>query len=210
MLGPKIPWDWHDGVVPTSAILDDDSYVETSYSFLLDRSAPPHGVRVGRGTSTYGGTMFDVGRRGTVTLGRFCMTNGSRFICDREITVGDYCLLGWNTVIMDSRRSPLDPVRRRAALSSPRAGMSGALPSLTGEEDGYGDARPVRIGDAVWIPFDCIILPGVTIGDGVVVGARSVITDDVEPWTVVAGNPAQTVKKLEPLDRIPAPPDWDG
>lgn len=192
--------------MPASAELDDASYIETSYSFLLDRSEPPYGVRVGRGTSTYGGTMFDVGRRGTVTLGRFCMTNGSRFICDREITVGDYCLLGWNTVIMDSRRAPFDPDRRRDALSAGAREPSGALPHLSGGPD----AQPVRIGDAVWIPFDCVILPGVTIGDGAVVGARSVVAEDVEPWTVVAGNPARVVKRLDPPDGIPEPPAWAG
>jgi acetyltransferase-like isoleucine patch superfamily enzyme len=204
VLGPRLAWDWHDGVVPESAVLDDECYVETTYSFLLDRSQRPYGVRVGRGTSTYGGTMFDVGPHGTVALGRFCMTNGSSFVCDREITVGDYSLLGWNTVIMDCRRSPFDPDRRRAALTARPPEPSAALPSLAGG----ADAQPVRIGHAVWIPFDCVILPGVTIGDGAVVGARSVIAEDVEPWTVVAGNPARVVRRLEPPERIPEPPVW--
>lgn len=204
MLGPRLPWDWHDGVVPDSAALHDECYVETSYSFLLDRSRPPYGVRAGRGTSTYGGTMFDVGECGTVTFGRFCMTNGARFICDREITVGDYTMIGWNTVVMDTRRAPFDPDQRRVALADRAPSLSAALPHL-----GAGaEPRPVRIGSAVWIAFECVIMPGVTIGDGVVVGARSVITEDVEAWNVVAGNPARVVRPVEPLDRIPEPPVW--
>jgi len=204
-LGPKLPWDWHDGEVPPSAVLDDGSYVETSYSFLLDRSEPGYGVRVGRGTSTYGGTMLDIGPRGTLTMGRYCMTNGTRFICDSEITIGDYCLLGWNTVIMDTRRAPLDPESRRAALERPPP--VGPWRRWVAEAPEV-EPQPVRIGSAVWIPFDCIIMPGVTIGDGVIIGGRSVIVDDIEPWSVAAGNPARVIRKLDPLDRIPEPPDF--
>lgn len=50
--------------------------------------------------------------------------------------------------------------------------------------------RPVRVADWVWIGVDAIVLPGVTVGEGAVVGAGSVVTRDVEPYTVVAGNPA--------------------
>lgn len=45
--------------------------------------------------------------------------------------------------------------------------------------------------------MNAIILKGVTIGEGAIVGAGSVVTKDVPPWTVVAGNPARVVKKLE-------------
>lgn len=199
MLGRRLPWDWHDGLVTETALLDDDCFVETSYSFMLDRSVGAHGVRVGRGTSTYGGTMFDIGPEGTLTMGRFCMTNGTRFVCDREITIGDYTLLGWNTVIMDSRRAPFDPVARRAALEGP-------APTTPRRWVAEVEARPVRIGSAVWIPFDCVIMPGVTIGDGVIVGGRSVVVDDIEPWVVAAGNPARVVRRLEPPDHLPEPP----
>jgi maltose O-acetyltransferase len=56
----------------------------------------------------------------------------------------------------------------------------------------------VRIGDRVWIAYRAIILPGVTIGEGAVVGAGSVVTKDVEPYTIVAGNPARVVNKRSP------------
>lgn len=53
----------------------------------------------------------------------------------------------------------------------------------------------ITIGSQVWIAAGAFIGPGVTIGDGAVVGARAVVVKDVEPWTVVAGNPARTIKK---------------
>ena len=57
-------------------------------------------------------------------------------------------------------------------------------------------SKPIIIESKVWIGFNVTILKGVTIGEGAVVGACSVVTKDVEPWTVVGGNPAQIVKRL--------------
>ena len=53
-----------------------------------------------------------------------------------------------------------------------------------------------RIGRGAWIGFDCCVLPGVTIGEGAVVGARSVVGADVAPFTIVAGNPARYIRRL--------------
>lgn len=60
----------------------------------------------------------------------------------------------------------------------------------------------IMIGNSVWIGYDSLILPGVRIGDGAVVGARSVVTKDVPPYCVVAGNPAKIVKQIFPNDII--------
>lgn len=57
--------------------------------------------------------------------------------------------------------------------------------------------KDIIIGHNVWIGAGAFICPGVKIGDGAVVGARAVVTKDVEPWTVVAGNPAKFIKQRE-------------
>ena len=54
---------------------------------------------------------------------------------------------------------------------------------------------PVQIRDQAWICADGFVGPGVTVGEGAVVGARAVVTKDVAPWTVVAGNPARPIKQ---------------
>ena len=59
----------------------------------------------------------------------------------------------------------------------------------------YG--RPIKIEDTVWIGINSTILPGVTLGYGAIVGANSVVTKDVPPMTVVAGNPARIIKRIE-------------
>jgi acetyltransferase-like isoleucine patch superfamily enzyme len=56
---------------------------------------------------------------------------------------------------------------------------------------------PITIEDYVWISFNATILKGVTIGKGAIVAAGAVVTKDVPPFTIVAGNPAVVVKTLE-------------
>ena len=58
--------------------------------------------------------------------------------------------------------------------------------------------KPVHIGKNAWIGAGATILPGVTVGDNAVVGAASVVTKDVAPDTIVAGNPAKLIKKIPP------------
>jgi acetyltransferase-like isoleucine patch superfamily enzyme len=185
----SLPWDWYPGKVPGNVTVAPTAYIETTFSFLLCRSERDDAVIIGHGASTYLGTMFDLGRQGRVVLGDYALVHGARISCDATITIDDYALVSWNVVLMDSYRVPAarEPRRervRRVASSSPRRF----------EEDGA--ARPIHIGRAAWIGFDSCVLPGVTIGEGAVVGARSVVMDDVEPFTIVAGNPARLVRRL--------------
>jgi acetyltransferase-like isoleucine patch superfamily enzyme len=186
-----LPWDWYPGTVPTNTAIDETAYIETSFSFVLYRSEQPVGVRMGRGASTYLGTMFDLGPRGKVSLGDYSLVHGARFICDESVEIGDYALVSWNVVFMDSYRVPTDVGERRRELEQAAA----RRPRFLGADV---PARPIRVGQNVWIGFDACILPGVTIGDGSIVGARSVVRDSVDPYTVVAGNPARVIRRLEP------------
>lgn len=58
------------------------------------------------------------------------------------------------------------------------------------------------IGNDVWIGFEAVIMPGVKIGDGAIIGAKSVVTKNVEPYSIVAGNPAKEIKKRFSEDKI--------
>src|SRR5574341_424434 len=61
-------------------------------------------------------------------------------------------------------------------------------------------AAPITIGDGAWVAADVFLAPGVSIGEGAVVGARSSVFNDVDPWTVVVGNPARFLRKRELKD----------
>ncbi len=185
-----LSWDWYSGTIPDNAVIDETAFVETTYSFNLYRSLAPVGVRIGKGASVYLGTMFDVGTQGRVSLGNYALMNGVRIICDEEIKIGDYALISWNVVLMDTYRMPPNPVERRRELERvPKRELR--------RIDLNEPARPIHIGANVWIGFDACVLPGVTIGEGSIVGARSVVTADVDPYTIVAGNPARVIRRLE-------------
>lgn len=106
----------------------------------------------------------------------FAMTGG--ILCAAErITIGDNVVVGANTSIVDTDFHPLDREKRR-------------------DQPSGGQTAPVVIGDDVFVGMNCLILKGVTIGDGSVVGAGSVVTRSVPQDVVVAGNPARIIREL--------------
>jgi acetyltransferase-like isoleucine patch superfamily enzyme len=191
-----VPGDWFPGTIPDNARLDEGAYVETSYSFSLCRSRLQPAVTMGEGASAYLGTMFDVGETGRVRVGRFALLNGARIICDGRVDIGDHALISWNVVIMDTYRVPVDPVLRRRQL------RFGPPPTAERGDHDVG-SRPVTLEANVWVGFDSCILPGVTIGEGSIVGARSVVVGDVPPLCIAAGNPAKLIRSVREQDRSP-------
>ena len=190
-----LPWDWYRGTIPSNVELQGETHLETTYSFLHYRSEAEPGLSLGNGSTVYLGTMFDVGPKGRVRIGRYVLVHGAWIICDGAVDIGDYSLVSWNVVLMDTYRAAMDPTARRQELrrlaESPRR-----------RPEAVTIARPLKIGRNVWIGFDCCVLPGVTIGNGSVVGARSVVVEDVPPYTVVAGNPARKIRDIE-NDEVP-------
>ncbi|MGW6295930.1 sugar O-acetyltransferase [Streptomyces sp. NPDC055058] len=91
-----------------------------------------------------------------------------------EITVGEDCQIGPNVQLLTPTH-PLEPQPRRDKLEA---------------------ARPITIGDNVWLGGGVIVLPGVTIGDDSVIGAGSVVTRDVPAGVVAVGSPARPVRTL--------------
>lgn len=71
-------------------------------------------------------------------------------------------------------------------------------PMISGKNWEIVKSAPIKICSYAWIGMNCIILKGVTIGEGAIVGAGSIVTHDVAPWTLVAGNPAKFIKNLAP------------
>ncbi len=94
---------------------------------------------------------------------------------------------------MDTYRVARDAVLRRRCLIAAAQSQE----RLRRFEGGC-EPRPIRIEPNVWLGFDCVILPGVTVGEGSIAGARSVVNTDVPPYSVVAGNPARVIRRLTP------------
>jgi virginiamycin A acetyltransferase len=106
-----------------------------------------------------------------------------------RLVIGRYCSIARGvTFVMGGANHPL-------------AGFS-AYP-FHGFGDDWGRIAPLLscpgkgdtvVGNDVWLGFEALVLPGVTVGDGAVVGARAVVTRDVPPYTVVGGNPARPIR----------------
>lgn len=121
------------------------------------------------------------------TIGRYTYTGKNLTMWHAEI--GAFCSISWNVGIgganHDYRR-----VTTHAFLYSPYMGLMGD------EDTGYDRFEdPCIIGNDVWIGANVTVCRKVTIGDGAVIGAGSVVTHDVPPYTIVAGVPARPLKK---------------
>lgn len=140
------------------------------------------GDNVSIGRSTIGANkIFDsptlrIGNNSTLGYGTVVSVS-------KSITIGNNCMIAPNCIIMDSDDHPINPQKRLN-----REG-------ITKEE-----IKPVIIGNNVWIGSYCTILKGVNIGDNAIISAHSVITKDVLPNCIYAGNPARPT--LRDIDKI--------
>lgn len=117
-----------------------------------------------------------------------------RFDFGSHISIGDNVFVNFNLTILDEGQVNIG----NNVFIGPNVSIFTACHPLDPEERNSGVqwALPVTIGNDVWIGGDVTILPGVTVGDGATVGAGSIVTKDVPPHTVVAGNPARVIKRL--------------
>lgn len=123
-----------------------------------------------------GGRVFDnpelkIGNR--TFIGYKCI-----FSVARLIEIGDDVLIAGGCSLSDYSGHPLDPDKRTA-----------------GVQVDPEDVRPIRIGNKAWLGRGAIILPGVTIGEGAVIGAAAVVTKDVPPGHICVGNPGRLLSR---------------
>jgi acetyltransferase-like isoleucine patch superfamily enzyme/acyl carrier protein len=101
------------------------------------------------------------------------ISHGCQFTIGKSITIGSHCKIASGTMFFDSSGHPTQAQDR----------AKGGAPSAE-------RVRPIFVQDYAWIGRNCIIMPGVTIGEGAIVATGSVVMSDVAPYTVVGGNPA--------------------
>lgn len=117
-----------------------------------------------------------------------------RFLNDRKVYLGDRNVINFDC-LFDGRHYQIKTGSDVSIDLEATILTLGHNPQSPEFADQGGD---VIIGDHVRIAYRAIILPGVTIGEGALVGAGAVVTKDVEPYTIVAGNPARSIKKRNP------------
>jgi acetyltransferase-like isoleucine patch superfamily enzyme len=103
---------------------------------------------------------------------------GCAFSIAKSITIGDDVLIAGNCTVSDYSGHPTNPEKR-----------------IAGAQVDPEDVRPVRIENRAWLGRGAMILPGVTIGEGAVVGAATVVTRDVPPGRICVGNPGRLLTR---------------
>lgn len=187
--------DWYGGGIPANVSFGRDVYIDTSYGFASFFSEHPEGLQLGDATGAYDRTSFIVAPEGRVRVGAYTVLNGTYLVCNGRINIGDHCLVAWGSVITDTWGDA-----RSATLEARRAALRAASQDATRRLPPVSAPRAVTLEDNVWVGFDSVILPGVTLGRGCVVGCKTVISEDVPPYAVVVGQPARIVRYLDPDD----------
>jgi acetyltransferase-like isoleucine patch superfamily enzyme len=125
---------------------------------------------------------------GKVIIGEHCsLSPNSRLVSTAQITIGNRVLIAHNVNIIDNNSHPIDAaLRHKDFVESFTIGM----------QPHELNAAAITIEDDVWIGHNTTILKGVKIGKGAIIGACSLVTKDVEAWSVSVGNPLRVVKYL--------------
>lgn len=137
-----------------------------------------------------------------------CVLHHYPFIGDKLI-IGKFCAIAEGArFIMNGANHPLHGLSTYP-FNIFGGGWEKGFDTTSARRESRGDTV---IGDDVWIAMDAVIMPGVTIGDGAIVAAKSVVTHDVPPYAIVAGNAAKVVKRRfddKTIKRLLAIAWWD-
>ena len=179
---------WIDGKLPPNVRLGANTIITGDLAFKRFHSRQKPALMVGA-HCTLDGVHFDVGEKGRVEIGDYCYFTNALLLCELEVKIGSYVVIGWNTTIADTDFHPVEPAERIAdAIACSPLGRGRPRPQIP--------RRPVIIEDDVWIGPNATILKGVRIGRGAFVEAGAMVTRDVPPGVRIMGNPAKVIGKV--------------
>ena len=122
-----------------------------------------------------------------VIVGDNTFIGASTIICAKSISIGNDVLISWGCTIVDHNSHSLHSSLRLNDVANWMKGYKNWE---------HVQIIPITIQNKVWLGFNVTVLKGVTIGEGAIVGAGSVVTKDVPPYTIVAGNPARVIREI--------------
>lgn len=162
-------------------------YYSARISFTNSKS-----ITIGNNSRVYG-NLRTVGS-GKIQIGQHSQVGHySRIGSVTSITIGNNTAVADHVIIIDNNNHPVNPIDRHYMQMTPSGSIERSWVN--------SDSAPIIIGNDCWIGQYSRICKGVTIGDGAVVAANSVVTKDVPPNSIAAGNPAKIVKTN--IDELP-------
>nr|WP_276521437.1 acyltransferase [Sphingobacterium siyangense] len=170
-----------------------------NFSIIKNRVNGMQKERVQIGNQCLLGTTIILERdTSKVKIGDRVYMGNSSIICKSSVSFGNDILVAWGVVFYDHDSHSLDYRFRDQDVKQTYIDYVNEKGNyLKNKNWNVVNSLPIVIEDHAWIGAESMILKGVTIGKGAIVGARSVVTKDVPPFTVVAGNPAKVVKVLD-------------
>ena len=188
LTSPVVPGCWIQGPIPPTVRLGAGTVVNGEICFKRYRARGDGALVIGA-HATMEGVHFAIEPNGRAAIGDYCYFTNALLLCEEELRIGSYVMMGWNSCIADSDFHPLEPAQRIAdAIACSPLGQGRPRPAIA--------TRPVVIEDGVWIGPNATILKGVRIGEGAFIEPGSLVTRDVPPRTRVIGNPAQVIGEV--------------
>lgn len=154
-------------------------------------------LSIGQGSHIY--SKFSILKpTAKIIIGKNCQLGDSNFIASNKIEVGNDVIVAWGCTFMDNDSHSIFWDKRKNDVYQSYKDYNLEPSNLIKNKNWkYVKESEIFIEDKVWIGFNSTVLKGVTIGEGAVVGAGSVVTKSVPAYTVVAGNPAKIIKKIK-------------
>lgn len=177
--------------------LSPDSYYGNS--FYVDIRFPQDGhkyLETGSHCVLNGRYYFET-PGGHIKIGNRVHIGGSSFISVNEIVIDDDVTIAWDCLFYDHNSHSTDWDERKNDTEQEYMDIQSGLNPIANKNWSVVKSAPIHICSKAWIGVGARVLKGVTIGEGAVVAAGSVVIKDVEPWTIVGGNPAMIVKRLQ-------------
>lgn len=143
------------------------------------------------------GTYIFETETGSIKIGDRVHIGGSTFISRSGIDIGNDVTIAWDCLFYDHNSHSTEWTERQRDTEQEYQDLQAGIDPIKNKNWSVVKSDPIKICDKAWIGVGCKILKGVTIGEGAIVGAGSVVTKDVPPWTVVGGNPARVLKVLQ-------------
>jgi acetyltransferase-like isoleucine patch superfamily enzyme len=173
-----------------------DSILRENFYIRVDNSPVRKCVKIGDDSMLDCNIVFESGT-GEVIIGNRVFIGASTIICRSKIEFGNNIFVAWNTCFYDHDSHSLDYRHRQQDITQQLTDFRNGELFIKNKNWDVVNSAPIKICDNAWIGMNALILKGVTVGEGAIVAAGSVVTKSVPAWTIVAGNPAKVVKSLE-------------